>query len=202
MKPRESPTDEDLFLPCFNGPISTHVASAFAGVFQSSSTLKRNWEQGRENQKTTLQDFLNSIGSHCAACVIRKNTFSCHFEKDCPSLGHTERRQSEKVYQSLKYSPKHRAPCYKCHISSLGNDTLHGPYALGCENPNVMVPIIIIVYGTMKLRSAVAEAGVCPKLPGWSFVKFVEWCQERHEELDSNSMSILHWFATYRKSQS
>jgi hypothetical protein len=193
-------TEEALYLPAAlpPSPLRRRVNRKFIRV-QEDATEKTTAEFADLGSTTDVfQAFFNKIRNNCLFCVVEKNEYHVHAGKQCPSMTAQQQGQWNYLKTQIEYPrpfPKPgRSPCYRCHIGSMGSNTLHGDFGSNCQNPNTMLTMAILIKHSVD-RFQKARRAMEVKKDEWaSLGRFKLWLTSPDAFFGTKSMKLLYWF--------
>ncbi|KAJ2927780.1 hypothetical protein H1R20_g9315, partial [Candolleomyces eurysporus] len=138
---------------------------------------------------------LGKVGRLCGLCLMR-NVAEEHDPRDCSNI--TNRRMFGDIVYNIVYKPRgyKYPPCYKCHIASMGNNTLHGTYTTGderptCKHPNFIKPLLYEVWNNEQVRVEVQRHF---KVQWKDMSEYISWLAQPDSVHSTRSMGLVVWF--------
>lgn len=104
------------------------------------------------NRRQVYERWLPTLAHSCGYCLAeeptRADSHHHHRMQSCPYASDEVKGIMYDLSKKIKYPPR-AFTCFKCHISSLGNNTLHPEFGRGpCPNPNLVMPLAIHLFSS------------------------------------------------------
>ncbi|KAJ7440531.1 P-loop containing nucleoside triphosphate hydrolase protein [Mycena galericulata] len=185
----------------------TGMKRKLAAFEESAATAVQRTGKLHDDRSNTLKvftDLIEHAGTLCGYCIaVRVPDPKTHDPEDCPTISSQEKILFKDFRHSIKYRRQGTwsGPCWKCHIASMGQDSLHPRFTVGlkCDHPSLVLPLAFAIYQIPKLRQR-ALAFFKPQEIGhtWNSLQdFGKWFAIPHPSLHSQSMAILKWYSEY-----
>ncbi|KAJ3538055.1 hypothetical protein NMY22_g5325 [Coprinellus aureogranulatus] len=150
-----------------------------------------------DEKVSALQQYkrvLDTVGKCCGVCWT-KRIVSEHNADNCPQL---KQKRSEywAFKKKIKYAGGYRsAPCWKCHICSMGENYLHKDYVRGstdsCTAPNLLPALLYHLWHDPRMRAKLE----CDMERSWPTINsWLAWLVEKTEEHSTHPMELVLWF--------
>jgi hypothetical protein len=119
-----------------------------------------------------------------------------HTHKDCPKI--TDKSGAGDVIFKVKYRFRGYTypPCWKCHISSMGGNSLHGNYTTGAEKATCMHPNFMKgLLGEIWVNEAVRKDVQAYFNESWKDISaYRDWVVQPDPQHSTKSMALVVWF--------
>ncbi|RXW12456.1 hypothetical protein EST38_g13400 [Candolleomyces aberdarensis] len=175
--------------------IRQQLSERFQKAVETGQQVATEAKQRQAVKNDPYDSVLLRVGRNCGVCLMR-NVAVDHPHTKCPNL--TDRQASGDVIYKVRYAYRGytHPPCYKCHISSMGGNSLHGNYTTGeetatCKHPHLMKGLLAEIWFDPDLREKVQKHF---KVRWVDIVAYRAWVVEPDAVHSTKSMALVIWF--------
>lgn len=149
--------DIDMEVSMPKGPDLKRALQADFGPAREASSKRRKAEE-TVDRREAYGVWLPKLGNTCGYCLAEEadhTDYNHHRIQMCPLASDVVRGLMYDLSKAIRYPPK-AYTCFKCHISSMGNDSLHPEFGRGipCRNPNLVLPFAIHLFTSATHRDS------------------------------------------------